>query len=415
MHVVIVDEELPFPLTSGKRIRTLNLVRRLAIDHQITYICHRNEQVEEARQAQEFFAGNGIQTLVADRAVPRKSGLSFYGRLAANLFSSLPYSVSSHRSPSLRRVLQEYASSHRVDLWQCEWTPYAEVLRGIAGIRPLIMAHNIESLIWRRYYETEPNPLKRWYIGRQWKKFERFEKSAFANAAQVVAVSAADAALAQSLYGTADISVVDNGVDTSYFQPDSGDRHPATILFLGSLDWRANQDGLKFLVERVFPFVRAALPHAQLEVVGRKPPPWLVRQLAATPGVHLTADVADVRPFLRQATVMAVPLRVGGGSRLKILEALASALPVVSTTIGAEGLALSANEHLALADGEEALANALIDSLRNPAQHLAAARRGCELVRRRYDWDVLAQELERIWSRCASAEPELLLSGSVAC
>ena len=189
LHVVIVDEELPYPPTSGKRIRTLNLLLRLAGRHWLTYLCHRNADPDEARQAAAFLEGHGVETVVVNRAVPRKSGPLFYARLAANLLSPLPYSVASHTSRALRRAVAGYAAAHRVDLWQCEWTPYAEALRGLAGVRRLIVAHNVESLIWQRYHETEANPLRRWYVGRQWRKFERFERRAYSEADCTVAVS----------------------------------------------------------------------------------------------------------------------------------------------------------------------------------------------------------------------------------
>ena len=129
MHIAIVDEELPYPLTSGKRIRTTNLIPRLAQRHQHTYFCHRNEDSNEAEDAVKFFHENNIETIVVERSLPPKSGLGFYGRLALNLFSTLPYTVAVHSSPSLRQAITEYQKQHHVDVWQCEWTPYTELFR----------------------------------------------------------------------------------------------------------------------------------------------------------------------------------------------------------------------------------------------------------------------------------------------
>src|SRR5262245_58486232 len=164
LHVVLVDEELPYPPLSGKRIRTLNLTLRLARRHRLTYLCHRNADPDEARAAAAFFRANGIETVVVDRAVPPKSGPAFFARLAANLLSPLPYSVASHQSRAMRRAVRRYAASHPVDLWHCEWTPYFQALRALPGGRRVVMAHNVESLIWQRYHETETGRLKRWYI-----------------------------------------------------------------------------------------------------------------------------------------------------------------------------------------------------------------------------------------------------------
>ncbi len=405
LNVVIVDEELPYPANSGKRIRTLNLTLRLARRHRVTYLCHRNADPDEGRRAAAFFRENGVETVVADRAVPAKKGPAFYARLAANLLSPLPFSVVTHNSRALREALRAHAAAHPVDLWQCEWTPYAEALRVVPGARRLVVAHNVESLIWRRYYENERDPLRRWYIKQQWHKFARFERRVVAEADHTVAVSEADARLLAAEFGARGVSVVDNGVDTSYFRPAAGPRDPSLLLFLGSLDWRPNLDAVDQLLTHVFPAVRAAVPGARLWLVGRKPPEALRRRVFGMPGVELHADVADVRPFLGCAGALAVPLRIGGGSRLKILEALASGMPVVSTRVGAEGLCLEPGRHLTVADGIEDMADALTAVIRDPSSAQARAAEGRREVLRRYDWDVLADRLEQVWLRCAGATP----------
>jgi glycosyltransferase involved in cell wall biosynthesis len=402
LHVVVVDEELPYPMNSGKRLRTLNLLLRLARRHRIAYLCHRNADPDETRQAEAFLADHGIETLVVNRAIPRKSGPLFYARLAANLFSSLPYSVATHTSASLCQTVAAYAAQHDVDLWQCEWTPYLTALGEVKSARRLVMAHNVESQIWRRYHDTEANLLKRWYIGHQRRKFERFERGAFGAADCTVAVSAEDASTIRENFGGRWVEVVDNGVDIAFFQPGGQERHAGQILFLGALDWRPNLDAVRTLLEVVFPAVRAQEASARLVLVGRNPPPWLHAQAAGMAGVELHANVEDVRPYLAQSAVLAVPLRIGGGSRLKILEALACGLPVVSTRVGAEGLRLDAARHLTVTDGTEGFAKALLDCLRSPESAQLQAERGRRRVLECYDWDTLAGRLERVWLQCVA-------------
>jgi glycosyltransferase involved in cell wall biosynthesis len=400
MHVAVVDEELPFPMTSGKRLRTLNLLMRLARRHRITYICHRNADRDEAVQAAEHLEENGIETIVVDRVVPPKSGALFYARLCANLFSPLPYSVTSHRSDALRDAVRAYAASNDVDLWQCEWTPYAEVLSVVPSGRTVIMAHNVESQIWRRYFENEPNLLKRLYIREQLRKYEQFESRVCAKAERVVAVSDEDARLFGREFGVSRVDVVENGVDIALFQPTGERREEGRILFLGSLDWRPNVDAVGLLLDGIFPQVRAEVPRARLSIVGRNPSASLIRRVQQSEGVELVANPPDVRPFLAQAAVMAVPLRIGGGSRLKILEALATELPVVSTTVGAEGLTLEGGRHLVTVDQVDDMAAALVNALRDPDRAEAMAREGRRAVLERYGWDALADKLEQVWVRC---------------
>jgi polysaccharide biosynthesis protein PslH len=400
LHVVMIDEELPYPPTSGKRIRTLNLTLRVARRHRVTYVCQRNADSHEAQQATAYFVEHGITPVLVDRTVPPRSGPGFYLRLAANLLSRWPYSVASHRSRALERALQDIAATDTVDLWHCEWTPYAAALATLRGAPRLVMAHNVESVIWQRYRDTERNPLKRWYIDRQWRKFMTFERTALSAVEQTVAVSDLDAERFRQEFGVRRVDVVENGVDTVAFRPGAVRRCPGRLLFLGSLDWRPNLDGVACFLE-AFPPIRTQEPTTTLDLVGRRPPDALRRRVASLPGVRLHADVPDVRPYLDEAALMVVPLRVGGGSRLKILEALAAGVPVVSTRVGAEGLHLVPDRHLTIVEEIADLPAAILAALRNPTAAEAQAARGREQVLRRYDWDVLADKLERIWLDCA--------------
>jgi polysaccharide biosynthesis protein PslH len=407
LHVAVLDEELPFPLTSGKRIRTYNLLARLASRHRVTILCHKNPDRHEALVAEDEFRALGIETAVIDRTVPPKSGPSFYARLASNLLSPLPYSVATHASLALAEAVRAHAATHRVDVWHCEWTPYAQVLRDALGerlaeVKWSVMAHNVESLIWRRYVETTDNPMKRWYIRQQLKKFERFERWAYSNATVPIAVSREDANLMREEFGASRVSVVDNGVDVDYFHPQRDvDRDPTRMLFMGSLDWRPNLDAANILLTEVLPAVRALEPSATAVLVGRRPPEWLRQKVEATPGAELHADVPDVRPFLARCGFLVVPLRIGGGSRLKILEALAAGTPVVSTRVGAEGLELAPGRDLLIADTCEELVSTALAAIRRPEELTETAESGRRHVLARYSWELLAERLNDVWTSAA--------------
>ena len=413
LRVAVLDEELPFPLTSGKRIRTFNLLRRLADRHRITLLCHRNPNPVEAMAAEDAFRRLGIETVVVDRTVPSKSGPAFYARLAGNLLSPLPYSVATHTSPALAAAVGRVAATTRIDVWHCEWTPYAQVLRDglgprLAKARWAVMAHNVESRIWERYAEAEPNAMKRWYIRRQWQKFEKFEAWAYTAARAAIAVSPDDATLMRERFGVAEPAVVENGVDTEFFRPQRDvDRDPSRLLYLGSLDWRPNLDAVTQLLDHVFPQVKRQVHGATLAIVGRHPPDWLRARAKDTPGVELFADVPDVRPFLATCGMLAVPLRVGGGSRLKILEALATATPVVSTRVGAEGLTLTPGRDLIVTDDVAGMADAIVEGIRRPEQLQDTAEEGRRAVLRLYDWGLIAERLDELWWSVAKDESRI--------
>lgn len=396
LHVAVLDEELPFPLTSGKRIRSFNLLTRLAKTHRVTYIAHKNPDPDELRAAARALRDHDIFPVVVDRAIPPKSGPGFYARLARNLVSPLPFSVTTHNSRAFRRAMDEVAAKDPPDLWHCEWTPYAHAMYRRRG-RWVVMAHNVESVIWQRYAEAERNPFKAWFLRRQYSRFAAFEGWAYSNATRTVAVSREDADRIERQFGATDVAVVDNGVDTAGYQPDEDVPDARQMLFLGSLDWRPNLDAVRQLIDVIYPKVRLAEPLATVAVVGRKPPDWLRAAVRARLGIKVFGDVPDVRPYLRGAGMLVVPLRIGGGSRLKILEALATGLPVVTTTVGVEGLRLNPGEHVTVADGVDAFAAACVEAIRRPDAARAQAARGRARVLAEYDWGGLADRLGAVW------------------
>jgi glycosyltransferase involved in cell wall biosynthesis len=412
MHAVIIDGDVSYPATSGKRLRTLHLMLHLARRHRLTYIARGQEGPAAIREATAFLHDRGIETVIVDSPLPRKSGPAFALRLAANLLSPLPYSAASHHCAPLCRAVADYAARHSVDLWQFEWTPFVWTLprsrrwrSGLVGPAAprVLMAPNVDTLIWQRYHETERHPLKRWYIGNQWRKFERLERRVFAEVDRVVTVSAEDAALVRTQFGVDRVDVVENGIDAPYFADVRAAGRSGTLLFLGSLDWRPNLDAVSLLLDTIFPAVRSAIPDARLVVVGRNPPAWLAQRIRGLEGVELHGDVPDVRPFLAASGALVVPLRIGGGSRLKILEALACGLPVVSTRVGAEGLALEAGRDLVVVDSVEQMAPTLVECIRDPQRARRLAESGRGLVLERYDWEALAGKLEAVWEKCLVA------------
>lgn len=402
LRVVVLTDELPWPLNSGKRIRTLGLLRRLAAKHFITMLTHRNADESELPAATAWLASQGIKAMVLPRRVPKKSGPGFYGRLAANLVSSLPYSVKTHTSPEFQSAVRELEATGQVDLWHCEWTPYLQNLP-VKNRQPVVsVAHNIESQIWHRYYESESNPLKRWYIGRQWRKFERYERQAFARAHMTVFVSHEDEDLARTSYGATRTTVVENGVDTDYFEPVFEGRDRWELLIMGSLDWRPNIDGINQFLQLVFPRLRAIEPRFHLSIVGRNPDPRWSEELSRVPGVSVFANVPDVRKWTRTAGALVVPLRIGGGSRLKILEAAASGLPIISTRIGAEGLEFEPGRHFHEVSDIAGLEQGILSFANAIDRANSQARSARTLVVDRYSWNLLAEKMEKVWIDVAS-------------
>lgn len=398
MKVAIVNEGIGYPPDAGNWLRTLNLMVPLARRHQITYICRGSNDPSAVSRAREYYADHGIRALISDDHPPENRGAMFYGRLAANLLSPFPYSIAAHRSRAVRATMRRLAAEERIDLWQFETISYADTLSPTSA-RTIVMAHNVESLIWERLRDAERGRARRWYIGHQWRKYARFEQRVLRAADRVVAVSEEDAALMRERFGVSNAAVVDNGVDIARFANDSSIqvRDARLVLFLGSLEWRPNLDSVELLLSEIMPAVRASEPEARLCIVGRKPPASLVKRVKDDPLTELHPNVPDVRPYLARAAMLAVPLRIGGGSRLKILEAAAAGLPVVTTRVGCEGLRFEAGRDLSVVNSADEMSGALLECMRHPAAAAARAANAKRVIDSRYDWSRLADRLEQVW------------------
>lgn len=394
LAVLVLDEWIPYPPDSGKRVRTWNLLRRLAQRHSVSLLCYGDPESEAARVVRS--AGIALHTVAP---LPNLAGWQLYGRLLGNLLSRFPYSVSKHDTPRFREALRRLLSESHFDLVHFEWTPYAAFMDETGNLPSLIMAHNIESQIWLRRAQQCQTFSERTYFGLQARKMKAFERRVMPCANAVAGVTALDTQQALA-WGSHSTVLVENGVDLDHFAPASERaRNADELLFLGSLDWYPNQDAVEYLLEEILPFLITRAPEVRLRIVGRRAPPDLAKHVAQSSGVELVGEVADVRPHLAQAAVVLVPLRIGGGSRIKILEALAMGKAVVSTTIGAEGLAVTNGVHLLLADSPEAFADSTLRLLKSPEERARLGDEGRKLVEGRYSWDRAAEALESAWLR----------------
>jgi glycosyltransferase involved in cell wall biosynthesis len=231
----------------------------------------------------------------------------------------------------------------------------------------------------------------------QWRRMERFERHECRRFGRVVAVSRTDAEALERAYGLDGVADVPTGVDTAYFRP-SGlvARQPHDIVFTGSMDWMPNGDGIRWFVHDVLPRIHQVIPTATVSIVGRNAPPDILALATRDPRLRVTGTVPDVRPYIEQAAVFVVPLRVGGGTRLKIYEAMAMECPLVATTIGAEGLPVEHDRHLLLADGAEPFASAVLDLLQHPARAGTLSRTAAMWVRDHFGWERAAEAFAQL-------------------
>lgn len=394
--ILAVTSELPWPLDTGGHLRTYHLLRALVRRFRVRLVAGVTAGSEKAIEEVER-AGITVHTA---RLKPRAA----YGeacRSAAAALRREPYVLyRRHDRSAMRKTLREALTQYPPDLLYLDHLD-SFMFAGLAGRMPVVGdLHNVYSRLARRTAREEYWGPSRWYLLREARLLEAMERRAAGLADALLTVSE-DERRYFSARGARTVHVVPNGVDCGAYAdiPTARRCGPPTILCIGSLSWKPNASAAHFLASDVLPRVRSRMPEARLRIVGRAAPSE-TRTLAAWPGVEITGAVADVRPHLQDAHVLAVPLESGGGTRLKILEAFAAGLPVVTTSVGCEGLEAIHDQHVVVAP-RAAFSDAVISVLtdRELAFRLAAQAR--RVVRHRYDWAIVGETV------CSATEATL--------
>jgi len=282
-----------------------------------------------------------------------------------------------------------------VDLLLCDFLQTGVPALELPITPRVIFQHNVEYLLRKRQYEAESSPLKKWLFAAECEKTRRIEERVCQSFDHVIAVSPEDREVFKREFGIKKVSTIPTGVDSDYFRPQALPQKAGRLAFVGSMDWYPNEDGIIWFLREVYPLVRNKVESVSFKVVGRNPSARLKAVAASLPGVELTGRVPDVRPFLAEAEVVVVPLRVGGGTRIKIPEAMAMGKAVVSTTVGAEGLPFRNGQEIMLADSREGFATAVIELMLNPKRRMEVEFAACDRVRREHGWDSIVDRLER--------------------
>ncbi|HKW94463.1 MAG TPA: glycosyltransferase family 4 protein [Methylomirabilota bacterium] len=379
-----------WPPTTGGRLRSLHMVDELSRRHRVGLVTTHPPGDDPTGLVSRLPGCERIDSI--PYALPKQDTVRFARDVAGSWASRYPADLWRWRVPAVRaRIRQRLAEG--VDLFVADFLVAMPNLPAVSGVPVVLFEHNVEHMIWKRLYQVEKRPWRRALLAVEWRKMRRYEAEACARAGLTVAVSEADRAMLSACAPGADIRAVPTGVDTAYFHPNGATETPATLVFTGSMDWYPNEDAVLYFLDAIFPEVRREVPGVSLAVVGRDPSDR-VRAAGAAAGIRVTGTVQDVRPYVAEAAVYVVPLRVGGGTRLKIFEALAMGKAVVSTRIGAEGLPIVADRHFLQADTPAAFAQAVIGLLKDADRRRALGLAGRRLVEDRYSWGQVTREFE---------------------
>lgn len=391
MRILWVKAGGLWPANTGGRTRSLNLISELAREHRVTLLTTHADGDDAERLRARLPHCERVDSI--QHSAPKLHSVQFAAALARSWLSRLPADTWRYRVPALRREAARAMANGAIDLCVADFL-FAVPNVPMNGRVPVVLfAHNVEHMIWRRLCAHETVPWRRALLEYEWRKLRRFEAAACRDAKLTIAVSAVDRALLAENAPGARVREVPTGVDVDYFAPWDCEETPDQLVFTGSMDWYPNEDAILYFIDEILPLIRHAAPRVSLTVVGRNPRERLVRA-ARRAGVGITGTVDDVRPYVGKSALYVVPLRIGGGTRLKIFEALAMGKAVVATGIGAEGLPLENGRHYLRADRPAEFADAVVALLGDRARRRALGAAGRELMESRYSWPQVAREFE---------------------
>jgi glycosyltransferase involved in cell wall biosynthesis len=378
-----------WPLNTGGRQRTFQILSELARRHEVQLLTTSGPGDDARGLARHLEHCEHVESV--PYVVPKAGSPSFAGALAASWLSRYPVDLWKWRVAAVQRRVRELAATGRFDVAVADFLFAVPNMPESADMPLVFFAHNVEHLIWKRLSHVEPRLWRRALLEVEWRKVRRCEARACQQARITIAVSSEDRERLQADAPSSRVVEVPTGVDADYYRPEPGREVPGRLVFSGSMDWYPNEDAVVYFVDTILPRIRQRRPDVSMTIVGRNPGPR-VRALADRPGVYVTGNVEEVRPFVAEGAVYVVPLRIGGGTRLKIFEALAMGKAVVSTSVGAEGLGLVSGRHLALADGPDAFSAAVGSLLADRERCRRLGHEGRRLVVERYSWGRVAGE-----------------------
>jgi polysaccharide biosynthesis protein PslH len=396
MRILWLKTEVLHPVDKGGKIRTYNMLKELKREHEVTYLTldDGTASAVDKKNASEYCH----ELVCIPHARREKFTPGFYYELLLNLISSNAYAIKKYESRAMRREIAERDRQGAFDLLVCDFLAPAVNVPGDLTTPAVLFQHNVEAMIWKRHYEVQSNPIKKAYLYGQWQKMRRFEREMCGRFDSVIAVSADDRDQMKDEYGAEAVFDVPTGVDVEFFRPNSTVKPiPNSLVFTGSMDWLPNDDAIRYFTREIMPLIKNKVPDVKLTVVGRNPAPALVDLSKEDPSLIITGRVDDVRPYMESAAAYVVPLRIGGGTRLKIFEAMAMEKVVVSTTVGAEGLPLTNGVELLLADEPATFADAVVRVLTDSAYANDLGQRAASVVRENFGW---RQVTDRFISIC---------------
>jgi sugar transferase (PEP-CTERM/EpsH1 system associated) len=387
MKILFMTSKTPLPMNEGHALRTFNLLKAAAHKHDVTLLSCVKFPVEY--QHKEDLEKLCVSVRLFDVPENRSTYRTAISA-AINLAEQRPYISRKYNLPALRENVRSLLTHQKFDLVHLDMLPLGVFLDEI-GIPTLLNEHNVESALLKRRAEGTTNPVIKWYLKGQQKRLELFESQVASRVSHVITCSEEDKLLLSRMAPNQNISVVPNGVDIDWYTSTGVIQEESSqLVFVGGMNWFPNRDAVVWFDEMIYPLLQQKVPEARLDVVGKSDP---VVPLHNGTHIVMRGFVDDTRPYLEKASIVIVPIRVGGGTRLKVLEAMSMGKAIVSTTAGVEGIRVEHERHLLIADTPADFVDCIIKLINNPQRRKKLGATARELACSRYHWDSIGQSL----------------------
>jgi glycosyltransferase involved in cell wall biosynthesis len=394
MNILLLTQVLPYPPDSGPKVKTWYVIKYLAQHHDLTLVSFvRGDQTQSVRVLEQYC--RGVYTVPMQR-----SKLWEAVSMLKSLSSGLPFLMVRDDRAAMRRLVDRLSVENRFDIAHADQLNMAQYARRVKGARKILDAHNALWLLYQRLCQTMPPGAQKTLLDRDWRLIKHYEGRVCREFDGVLAVSSEDrVALEEAAGGQLNVQVVPIAIDTDEIQPAERQASADHILHMGTMFWPPNVDGVLWFLREVLPLLRATRPGVVFDIVGANPPAEIRAYGESDPGICVAGYVENPLPYLRQAGAVVVPLRAGGGMRVKILNALAQALPVVSTTLGSEGIAVESGKHLLIADTPQEFASAVLRFLEDRRLADELGRNGRAQMVAHYDYRATGLLIDEVYQR----------------
>ncbi len=402
MNILWLSHVVPYPPKGGVLQRSFNLLREISKSNTIYLVAFNQkailphpQDIEEAIAAlKKYCCDIRVISLPADRGCWSKNALIF-----KSLFTEKPYTVNWNCSADMKGTIDNVLKEFQPEVIHYDTIGMAEYLQ--CNLPGALNHHNVESHMMLRRAQKEKNYLKKMYFYQEAKKIERYEKKVCKLFQSNLVVSDEDKFILKNIVPDATIDIIPNGVDISYFSPSAEIPDNETLIFAGAMNWYPNKDSMLFFIDEIWPLLKAKRPTIKMIIVGQSPPGRLLALNKQDPDFIVTGYVDDVRSYFKQASIYVCPMRDGGGTRLKILDALSSGIPIVATSMAVEGIKITPGKNVIIANTPDEFANEILSLIDNPNNRKRLSTEGRHLVETLYDWCNIGRHLNDVYKRLA--------------